>query len=66
LGADDHGLFLLPGFVDDESGALGFLLGNLFGFDCGGEFRREGKVLECELVGGVLLVDLGSGEDTYG
>ena len=36
LGAYDGGLFFLAGFVDDEGGALGFLLGNLFGFDGGG------------------------------
>lgn len=35
----------MAGFVDDECGALGFLLSYLFGFDCGGEFGREGKVL---------------------
>jgi hypothetical protein len=45
LGADDGGLLLLAGFVDDESSALGFLLGDLLGFDCGGEFRGEGEVL---------------------
>jgi len=38
-------LFLLAGFVDDEGGALGFLLGDLFGFDGGGEFGGEGEVL---------------------
>jgi hypothetical protein len=45
LGANDGGLLFLAGFVDNESGALGFLLSYLFGFDCGGEFGREGKVL---------------------
>jgi hypothetical protein len=45
LGADDHGLLLLPGLVDDEGGALGVLLGDLLGFDCGGEFGGEGEVL---------------------
>jgi hypothetical protein len=35
-------LLLLPGFVDDESGALRFLLGDLLGFDGGSEFGREG------------------------
>lgn len=45
LGSDNHGLFLLTGFVDDEGGALGFLLGNLFGFHSRGELRREGQVL---------------------
>lgn len=45
LGSDNHGLFLLAGFVDDEGGTLGFLLGNLFGFHSGGELRREGQVL---------------------
>ena len=45
LGADNGGLFFLAGFVDDKGGALGFLLSDLFGFDCGGEFWREGKVL---------------------
>lgn len=39
-------MLLLSGFVDNECGSLGFLLGNLLGFDCGGEFGREGKVLE--------------------
>jgi len=38
-------LFLLAGFVDDEGGALGFLLGDLLGFDGGGEFGGEGEVL---------------------
>ena len=45
LGAHDRGLFFLAGFVDDEGGALGFLLGYLFGFDGGGEFGGEGEVL---------------------
>jgi len=51
LGADDHGLLLLAGLVDDEGGTLGFLLGDLLGFDCGGEFGREGKVLGNMLAG---------------
>jgi hypothetical protein len=38
-------LLLLAGFVDDEGGALGFLLGDLLGFDGGGEFGGEGEVL---------------------
>jgi hypothetical protein len=38
-------LLLLPGLVDDEGGTLGVLLGNLLGFDCGGELGGEGKVL---------------------
>jgi hypothetical protein len=45
LSADDHGLLLLAGLVDNESSTLGFLLGNLLGFDGGGELGREGKVL---------------------
>lgn len=45
LGADDHGLLFLAGLVDDESGALSFLLSDLLGFDCGGELGREGEVL---------------------
>jgi hypothetical protein len=45
LGADDGGLLLLAGFVDDEGGALGFLLGDLLGFNGGGEFGGEGEVL---------------------
>ena len=45
LCAHDRGLFFLAGFVDDEGGALGFLLGYLFGFDGGGEFGGEGEVL---------------------
>jgi hypothetical protein len=39
-------LLLLAGFVDDEGGALGFLLGDLLGFDGGSEFGGEGEVLE--------------------
>jgi hypothetical protein len=39
-------LLLLAGFVDDEGGALGFLLGNLLGFDGGGELGGEGEVLK--------------------
>jgi hypothetical protein len=38
-------LLLLAGFVDDESSALGFLLGDLLGFDGGGKFGGEGEVL---------------------
>ena len=45
LGSDDHGLLLLSGLVDDEGGTLGVLLGNLLGFDCGGELGGEGEVL---------------------
>ena len=45
LGSDDHGLLLLSGLVDDEGGTLGVLLGNLLGFDCGGEFGGECEVL---------------------
>ena len=45
LGAHDGGLLFLASFVDDEGGALGFLLGDLFGFDGGGEFGGEGEVL---------------------
>lgn len=45
LGSDDGGLFLLAGLVDEEGGSLGFLLGNLLGFDGSGELRRECEVL---------------------
>jgi hypothetical protein len=38
-------LLLLAGLVDDEGGALGFLLGDLLGFHGGGEFGGEGEVL---------------------
>ena len=55
LGANDRGLFFLAGFVDDEGGALGFLLGYLFGFYCGGEFGGEGEVLDVDLVKKHLL-----------
>jgi hypothetical protein len=52
-------LFLLPGFVDDEGGSLGFLLRDLFGFDRGGEFGGEGEVLDGrEVVGLVFLLVL--------
>ena len=40
-----HGLFLLAGFVDDECGSLGLLLGNLLGLDSGGELGRKGEML---------------------
>ena len=54
LSADDHGLLLLAGLVDDEGGTLGFLLGDLLGFDCGGELGREGEVLGKVLAGDTL------------
>jgi hypothetical protein len=57
LGADNSGLLFLAGFVDHEGGALGFLLGDLLGFDGGGEFGGEGEVL------GGLLVWLYSEKD---
>lgn len=45
LGSDDSGLLFLAGLVDEKSGSLGFLLGDLFGFNSGGELGRECKVL---------------------
>jgi hypothetical protein len=45
LGADNGGLLLLAGLVDDESGSLSLLLGDLLGLDGGGEFGGKGKVL---------------------
>jgi hypothetical protein len=45
LRADDGGLLLLAGLVDDEGGALGFLLGDLLGFNGSGKFGGEGEVL---------------------
>jgi len=45
LGSHDGGLLFLTGFIDNEGGALGFLLGYLFGFNRGGEFGGEGEVL---------------------
>lgn len=45
LGADNGGLFLLAGLVDDEGGALGVLLSDLLGFDGGGELGGESKML---------------------
>jgi hypothetical protein len=36
----------LAGFIDNECGALSFLLGYLLGFDGSCEFWGEGKVLE--------------------
>lgn len=47
LGADHGRLFLLAGFVDDEGGALGFLLGYLFRFHCGRELGGECEMLSC-------------------
>lgn len=46
LSAHDGGLLLLSGLVDNESGALGFLLCDLLGFNSGSELGREGEVLE--------------------
>jgi len=46
LSLDNHSLLLLAGLVDDEGCPLGFLLGDLLGFDGGGELGREGKVLD--------------------
>jgi hypothetical protein len=51
LGADDHGLLLLAGLVNDESSTLCFLLSDLLGLDCGGELGREGEVLVNVLAG---------------
>jgi hypothetical protein len=45
LGANDGGLLLLAGFVDNESSTLGLLLCDLLGFDCGGKLGGEGEVL---------------------
>ena len=42
----NRSLFFLASFVHNEGSPLGFLLGNLFGFDCCGEFGRERQVLE--------------------
>jgi hypothetical protein len=38
-------LLFLSRFVDDEGGALGFLLSDLLGFDGGGELGGEREVL---------------------
>ena len=56
LGSDDHGLLLLPGLVNNESGTLCILLSNLLGFDSGGELGREGKVLGVSLATDHLYV----------
>jgi len=45
LRAHDGGLLLLARLVDDKGSALGFLLRDLLGLDCGGEFGGEGEVL---------------------
>ena len=37
----NRSLLLLASFVHDEGSPLGFLLGDLFGFDCCSEFGRE-------------------------
>ena len=42
----NRSLLFLASFVYNEGSPLGFLLGNLFGFDCCGEFGRERQVLE--------------------
>ena len=51
LRTHDRGLFFLSGFVDDEGGALGFLLRDLLGFDCGCELGGEGELLVCDVSG---------------
>ena len=48
----DAGLLFLARFVDDEGGALGFLLRYLFRFNCCCEFGGEGEVLDVRLVRG--------------
>ena len=45
LCADDGGLLLLAGFVDNEGGALSFLLCDLLGFYCSCELGGEGEML---------------------
>ena len=45
LCADDGGLLLLAGLVDDECRTLGFLLCDLLGFYCGSKLGGEGEVL---------------------
>lgn len=63
LGANDGGLLLLTGFVNDESGTLSLLLCDLLGFYCGGEFGGEGEVLRIisrwrgKALGGGLLLE---------
>lgn len=59
LGADNHGLLLLAGFVDDESGALGLLLSDLLCFDGSSEFGGEGKVLRGVISIQVVSIGLG-------
>lgn len=49
LGADDGGLLLLAGLVDDEGGTLSLLLGDLLGLNGGGELGGKGEVLWVEL-----------------
>ena len=44
----------MPRFVNDEGGALGVLLGDLFSFDGGGEFGGEGELLWFILVSRVV------------
>jgi len=46
LSAHDVRLLFLSRFVDDEGGALRFLLRDLLRFDGGGEFGGEGELLE--------------------
>ena len=41
LGAYHCSLLFLASFVHDECSPLGFLLSDLLGLDCCGEFRRE-------------------------
>ena len=45
LCADNGRLLLLTGLVDNESGTLGLLMGDLLGLDGGGELGRESEVL---------------------
>jgi hypothetical protein len=52
LGADDVGLPLLLGLLDDESGALGLLLGDLLLLDGLGELLAEGHVCDGDVLEG--------------
>lgn len=45
LCADNEGLLFLASLIDHECRTLSVLLSDLFGFDSGSEFGREGQVL---------------------
>ena len=62
LGADNVGLALLLGLLDDEAGALGVLLGNLLLLDGLGELLAESHVRDGDVLEGNVELGGAAGE----